>query len=248
MNRFAAIAIVTTGLLAGGNAFAADDPELNKGWDTDYGMIFSFNNILQNNNFLGDYQGMIGGQYNLGPTKALRLGVSLSRTSNPAYETEQTTIAGGTTTTVKSLEIPAGPTSTFGVGLGADYIMAFGTKEMAPYIGGGIGIGWGSSSRAYTDDLNTPNVVEDVDDSATSIGIAARGLAGVSWRIHKSVAVFAEYALELGIMDYTSADTSTKVTAGGATTEVKTSGSQTRFLNMSTGLAQGASLGLVAFF
>ncbi len=221
------------------------------GWNTKYGMIFTVQNVFGNNDksTLDDINGSVGLQYNLSPQSALRLMVNLSRDSDSAYVSEDTHVAAnGVATTVKTFHAPAF-TSQYGVGLGVDYMMRLTADALAPYLGVGAGIGYGQRALAYKDDVNPLDVTE-VDNMTRTMGLGAEGILGVEWRVHKSISIFAEYALGLGLVSYTSTNnesTNTQPAPVGTTSDKSTS-SHTEYFNWQTGLGQQGMIGLVAFF
>lgn len=68
-------------------------------WSTKYGMIFSVQNVFQNNSdaVIGDFAGGVGLQYNLAPQRALRISLGLSRASQPTFTRETTDLTDGST-------------------------------------------------------------------------------------------------------------------------------------------------------
>ncbi len=219
------------------------------GWDTKYGMIFTLQNVFGNNSAstLGDLDGSVGLQYNLGPQAGLRLTLSLSRASQDTYVSEDTSTTGAISTTTRTFHAPADYTSKYGVGLGAAYMMRLTTSSIAPYAGAGAGISFGQEALAYTNDVNAPNVFE-VDDMTRKLGLNAEGILGVEWRVHKSISLFAEYQLGLSLVSYESTNNKTVDTTATTTTTDTSTFSKTTFVNWGTELGQGGMIGLVAFF
>lgn len=222
------------------------------GWDTPYALLFSLNNIFQSGSILGNFQNYgVGGQYNLGPKTAIRLGIGLGRQSNPAYVSESTTTTANGTTTTKQLVAPTNYTSKLDFRVGGDVLFGLTESALMPYVGAGLNLKVTSTSLAYTDDTQADTLVK-VDDGSTLFGVGLRGILGVQWRVHHAFALFAEYALGVDMVDVTgnSRSRTTTTTAGGTSTTVttKSSGTQTAFLVTDLNLAQGASLGLLAFF
>jgi hypothetical protein len=252
MTKFRSFAIIAVvGALFTGKAFAADAGSGDGGeWNTKYGMIFTVQNVFQNGNAstLADLGGSVGLQYNLAPQRALRLTVDLSRASHSGATTETTNLATGITT--KTFTPPVGYSSRYGVGLGVDYMVRLTDSALAPYLGAGGRISYGQTALAYKDDITSQVATHEVDNMNRTIGLGAEGILGVEWRVHKSVSLFAEYALNLGLIDYTSTNNKdqTTVNATGAVSGTKTKYSTTTYFNWNTGLAQGGIIGLVAFF
>jgi hypothetical protein len=214
------------------------------GWNTQYGMLFSLQNVFVNSDILNNYGGGVGLQYNLAPQSALRFSVRASRTSNPPYEATSTYPGGST----KTLVVPSGWLSTLGVGVSGSYLARLTSSALAPYVGAGVSLNFDQNSRNYQDTINTPGHTINVDDYARTYGLGVIGQLGLEWRVHKSVSLFAEYGLSVDAFSATQNQTYRKDASAVGTTETKTSGTQTKFFNFGTGLVQGGSLGVVAFF
>ena len=219
-----------------------------KMFEPKFGVVFNLQNIFQNPGLLSGFRGGLGGQLALSPQLALRIGVSLSHTSNPAVVTETVTVINDVTTTTKSMTRPS-PTSTFGVTLGGDVLSKITDGVLAPYVGGGLWLNLDTEATKFRDEVSVMDQVTNVDNSTTGFGLGARGILGVGWRIHPHFLVFAEYALNLTIVDTTSTTTNQQVTTmGNPPSSVRTTRAGTRVFDFSTALSQGAALGLVAFF
>lgn len=258
--RTLAFSIATAGLVAAGPAAAqaysnvpvppppaaatAAPDATAGGWNTQYGMLFSLQNVFTQGDILNNYGGGIGVQYNLAPQSALRFAVRASRTSNPPYESTTTTPAGST----KTFVVPDGWLSTVGVGVSGSYLMRLTPAALAPYVGAGVSLRFDSNSRSYEDTINTPGHTINVDNYSRTYGLGLQGQLGLEWRVHKSVSLFAEYGLSINAFSATANQTSREDSSAGLTTVTKSEGTQTRFFNFGTGLVQGGSLGLVAFF
>lgn len=135
--------------------------------------------------------------------------------------------------------------------LGALYVMRLAASSIAPYLGFGGGVGYFQSSLKYEDDVSSAVTVENVDDVDRQFSLNAQGVLGVEWRVHRSVALFAEYGLGMDLVTYGSSKTESSLTdkaSGALLAGSKSEGSATRFFNFDTGLGQGGQLGLVAFF
>lgn len=245
LSRLLSIGALTFGLALATTAHAEDAP---KGWDTN-GLLFSFDNVFTQQTVLSGYQTFgLGGIYALAPTMALRLGLGLNRTTHPAYVTERTdTAVNGTQTTTKTLVAPTDFTSRWGLQLGADFLLGLTEAVVQPYVGGGLKLGYTSSKLSYTDDT-VANDVSKTNNSDSSFGFGVRGIAGVQWRVHKAFALYAEYALDIGLLTLASHTAETSHTTPAGTTRTKTTGAGNRYFNFDTQLAQGGSLGLIAFF
>jgi hypothetical protein len=219
------------------------------GWNSQYGMIFSVQNVFQNSSdaVIGDFGGGVGLQYNLSAQRALRLSVNLARASNPAYTTESTNLVTGVTT--ESFVAPAF-TSRYDVDLGALYVMRLAPSAIAPYLGFGGGVGYFQEAREFENDTAVGSIT-NVNDMYRAISLNAAGVLGVEWRVHKAVALFAEYGLGVDLVTYVSDKGETRTTSradGSLLSGTETDGSSTKFFNFDTGLGQGGQIGLVAFF
>lgn len=220
-------------------------------WSTKYGMIFSVQNLFQNNSdaVIGDFSGGVGLQYNLAPQRALRIALGLSRASQPTFTRETTDLTDGSTT--ETFFAPSDFTSQYEMDLGALYVMRLAPSAIAPYLGLGGGVGYFQSSLKYEDDVSSTLTVETVDNVDRQLSLNAQGVLGVEWRVHKSVALFAEYGLALDVVTYGSSKAESSFSdkaTGTLLAGSKSEGSATTFFNFDTGLGQGGQLGLVAFF
>jgi opacity protein-like surface antigen len=222
---------------------------LDAGWNSQYGMLFSLQNVFTRSTILEGYGGGVGLQYNLGPTTALRFSVDLARTSNPAVEGETAITTPTGTTTDKFLSVPSGPTSTLDVGVSGSYLVRLGTSALAPYLGGGLSLGYSTDAREY-DDKTNPLFREKVDNLDRTFGVGLLGQLGLEWRVHRSLSLFAEYGLGVTAFSSTSSNTDERsYDANGALLwREKTESTRTRLFNFDTGLTQGGALGVVAFF
>ena len=232
---------------------AGSSATLSGDWSDPYGVLFSLNNIFQNSGFLSAYRGYGAGvQMNLDPSTAIRIGASLSHTSDPVTITKVTAKNGADTVVTYNLAGTGGPTSTFGTSVGADYLMRLTSTAVAPYVGGGVRFDWLRSATTYEDDLTVPDQTTKVDNVNHTMALQGRGILGMEWRVHQRFSLYAEYNLGINLVQWISGDTKTTVenTVGGVTgkSETKTEASETRFLNYDLGLGQGASLGVVGFF
>jgi hypothetical protein len=247
-------------LLSSGVARAADPGSGDGEWATKYGMLFTVQNIFQNNSAgtLSDMGGSVGLQYNLGPQRAVRLTVGLSRASNGSTESENTNLVSGTTTT--QFYAPGELTTTdtddfssrYTMDVGATYMMRLTSSAVAPYVGAGASLGYTQEAMKWEDDVTTGRPDnEEVDNMTRTFGLGAQGVLGLEWRVHKSVALFAEYAVNLDLVRYSSRSLETRHTSttdGQLLSGGKQEGSQTTFFNFDTALGQGGMIGLLAFF
>jgi opacity protein-like surface antigen len=212
-----------------------------------FGVLFNLQNVFQNPGLLSGFQGGIGVQFGLNERMAIRPTLSMSRTANAATVTEVTTVANDMTTTTRTFTRPQGPTATFGLTLGGDFLYQLLQTALTPYLGGGLFVNYASAARAFRDDTQMDQVTS-VNDLTTSFGLGVRGILGVAWRVHPHFALFAEYSLLINVFSSQQVNTSTEVTAMGQTAAMRTSTPSSKVFEFSTGLSQGASLGVVAFF
>lgn len=213
-----------------------------------FGVVFNLQNIFQNASLLSGFRGGLGVQFAINPDLALRTSVALAHTSNPATVVTTTTTVNDMTTETKTLTRPS-PTSTFGVLVGGDLLQRLSKGALAPYVGGGLWVSFDSEATKWRDDVSVADRVTERDDSTFGFGVGARGLLGVSWRVHPHFMLFAEYALNITIVDHTSSvERQSLTSAGSPATSNRTTSASTRLFDFSTALSQGAALGLVAFF
>lgn len=213
-----------------------------------FGVVFNLQNIFQNPGLLSGFRGGLGAQFALNPQMALRLGISLNHTSNPAVVTETVTVVNDVTTTTRTMSRPS-PTSTFGVTLGGDLLQKLTDGVLAPYVGGGLWVSLETEATKVRDDVSVMDAVTSIDNSTVGFGLGGRGVLGVGWRLHPHFLIFAEYALNLTIVDHASTSNKQEVTiTGNPPASTRSTRATTRVFDFSTALSQGAALGLVAFF
>ncbi len=220
---------------------AAAPAGVDAGWDTKYGVLFTLPNPFggaSGTNVISDYDAKVGFQYNLGATTALRLGVNLSR---QAWSREVTT----STTNVETKTVHDPWSSMYLVNLSGEYMLRLSQAAVAPYAGVGAFIDFGLNRKNGTDENDLTPATTEYNNSQTTIGFGLVGKLGLEWRIHKVIALFAEYQAELTLIERSSNKTD-EVTTGSP--RVESSGSQNRLLNVSTGLANAGKLGIIAFF
>lgn len=222
------------------------------GWNRPYGLLFNLNNIFQVDEILEGYRGLgFGGQFNLDPTSAVRVGLSLTRFSDPVEVVKTTTTVGDEEIVTYELSGTGGPTSEYSVAVSADYLMRFGTDYLAPYAGAGVFVVWSRDATQYTDDVTVPDQIRTVDEAEQNLGFGFIGTLGAEWRLHERFSIYAEYALGVEAVGWHSAhgtETIESTVAGSATAQTKIERSSTRYLNYDLDLFQGASLGLIAHF
>jgi hypothetical protein len=147
---------------------------------------------------------------------------------------------------------PQGFTDAYALAARGDYLWRLTDGALAPYIGAGGQITWGWTRQNYTDDKTVVNQKTTLDNNTSNVSIAARGVVGAEWRFTPMFALYADYNLTVNIFSNNKINNSTTIsnTSGGAaaTTRTTTSQSVNSWFNVSTGLAQGATLGLELFF
>lgn len=211
--------------------FAARAEAQNAGWDSKYGVLFTIPNLFQNggSDLLNGYNGLVGVQMNLGPQSALRFSAHLARYSEGI--TESTDAAGN-----DYEDVPLW-TSQYYATLAAEYLMRMTPAAISPYLGFGAFLGYDQQSRKGDDTFNGTTTAE-YDYTQRDLALGGVAKLGLEWRIHKAVALFAEYQAALTLIEgsWTKDDV----------TDVKSS--EKHFLNLDTGIGQGGQLGLIAFF
>ncbi|HSI05975.1 MAG: outer membrane beta-barrel protein [Myxococcota bacterium] len=227
------------------------DKRRDQGWNTPWGLVFSFNNILQDGSFLSEYQGFgVAGAWMFSEEFMLRGGVSLSRGHNPPQTTETTLETAGSV--VKTYDYDAGQTSNFNVTTRVDALYRLTRNKVAPYVGAGAYVGYGHQRETSDDDVTVENVVTSVRNRSNQLNFGLRGIIGAEWRLHPNFAVFAEYNATLDVLTYSDFDNRTTVTSTltGETTVTSTrqESNTPAWFNFNTALNQGASLGLLILF
>lgn len=210
------------------------------GWDTKYGLLFDLQNVFQNGDrsVVGSYGGGVGvgAQLNLANTRALRLYVNLARASDPPYE--ETSLAG-------TAKVVPTWTSQYDADVGAAYMIRLGTGSIAPYLGAGASVSFAQRSRSGDARAAGSTVTTSIDDTERTIGLGLDGMLGVEWRVHRALAIFAEYMLDVTAYQRTTGDYYT-TTAG--TVDEDSNSTQSKFLNFNTGVGQAGQIGVLAFF
>ncbi len=235
-------------------ATAADAPiATNEGWNRPWALLFSFNNILVANAFVGSpITGSIGGVYYLSPDSAVRAGVTLGRSQSPVQVTKVTATTGDTSVTTYQVSNPTGFTEFYNVNLRAEYLRRLMRSAIAPYVGAGGSVGWTLQKQNYVDDLSVVDQRTEIDNKAATFDFTVRAVAGAEWRIHPNFAFYVDYnvALQIVGLNQLSNRTSIESTVGGVTSSSSTltERTQTTWVTFSTGLSQGASLGMEIMF
>lgn len=233
---------------------SATPPELptNEGWNSDWGMLFSLNNVLVQGSILSGFQGLgTAGSFFLSPDLSVRAGVSVSRAASPTQVTRTEVASAGEKVVTYGLGIP-GSTSTLSTTVRADVLYRLRPSAIAPYVGGGLSVGYSRQRLAYTDDVSIPEQTITLNNTTTGLSVGARGTAGAEWRFHPNFAVFAEYELQVNVITWNDLDNETVVEnrTGGTRTVTRTT--QDRSVPVwFTGqnfLSQGGAAGLLVFF
>jgi hypothetical protein len=218
------------------------------GWDTPYAVLFSLNNVLQVNSVLSEFQGLgIAFQKHRSPTSVIRAGARLQRTAAPQQVTKTTTSTG--TDSVSTFTVTPG-TSLWDVLGSVDLLRRFTEKKISPYMGAGVFLGYNRNARYLDDELSVTDQLHTINERDINVVAGARGIFGITWRIHSSFAIFAEYALTVPVVqwrNFSSTDTLTD-TSTNASAEITVETKTTQWFNFDVGLVQGASFGLAALF
>jgi hypothetical protein len=244
------MAVIALALVAGG----AQAQEA--GWDTKMGAVFG---IGVDGDPMADYNGKVGLQYNLGPQAALRLGLNLSRESCGDAETKigtvtVTSVCGGGDQRGTGTMAPPGfldartgfvYNSGIGLNLSAEYLMRASTAAVSPYFGAGAYIDFQTASLKGEDKTDVAgDTIYEYNNKETVFGLGLLGKAGVEWRINKVIALFAEYQLNINLIE--SAKINYEETDD--TTVSKSETTVKNIFNLGTGIANGGLVGITAFF
>lgn len=250
-------ALVAAGVAVGAGAAFAEEASGQQGpkaaEQPSTALLLSLNNVLVNNAVLSGYRGMgLGLQFDLASQWAVRGAVDLSRATNPVRISKVTTTTGTDTQVDYTFQAP-GTTSQYSGTVGVDLIRRLGTRAMAPYAGFGVWADWTRQQTNYSDDISVVDQVTNVNNVYNSRGFGFEGVLGIAWRVHESISLFAEYALDLDVVRWTSTNnqTTVKSTASGleaSTRQTHSEDSETKWFNVDMSLGQGASLGLMAHF
>ena len=266
LNRVALIAVAILGTTAAAQDEAAasnaptrytsDSPvapsdRTDQGWNRDWSLNFSLNNVFTSGSILSNLQGYASGDYYLSEESAVRVGIALQRSNTPVTIAKTTVINGNDQVSTYSLAIP-GTTDSYSVAARGEYLKRLGQGAIAPYFGGGLMVGWTWNRLSFTDDITVVDQRTQYNNSTAFFDVGATGLLGAEWRLHPQFAFFAEYGLSLSLFRWASSRNETTVenTVGGVPTTVQviTESVQRSFLNLSAGLNQGGSLGLRVMF
>ena len=112
-------------------------------------------------------------------------------------------VAGASSTTAANATAPDvgtdGSSSSLNLGLGVDYLMYSGTGRVRPYMGAGIGLGWGTNTTKGA--VIAPTVQVEVKDNPaagpTGISFGLTGIIGAEWFLYNDLSFSAEYNLNI---------------------------------------------------
>lgn len=232
-------------------SFVTEPWRTDRGWNTRWSMLFSLSNIFAVGNFLSSpVEGSLGATVYLSPKTGIRMGLSLGRASSPLTVTKTVTSLGTINSTVYVLNNAATAGDAYVVNARADYLYRLLERPLSPYFGGGLSVGWMLNKTRFTDSQTTTDHVLSVDNNSSGWNVTARAVAGAEWRFNSSFAIFADYNLAVGI--YTNARISNSASdhnnVTNTTASVTSTSDTSSWLNIGTGLSQGATLGLELFF
>jgi len=230
-----------------------DAQAVKEGWNTDWALLFSVGNFIgANNGFLNPPQtGSIAAEYFLSDTTAVRVGVTLARNMSPPQITKTVTTTGATTVNTYLFN-PNGNTEQDAITLRGEYLMRLIKGPIAPYIGGGAQLTAGYQRVNYVDDVSQVDQRTEIDNHAFQFDFTVRGVVGAEWRVHPNFAFYADYNVNLSLFNSNLINQRTTVenTVGGTTSTTQTTNQRTvnTWLQLNTGISQGAALGLKVFF
>lgn len=224
-----------------------------EGWNSDWALLFSLNNILTSGSILSaSGTGSISASYFLADDAAVRAGVSLSRSHNPNQLTKVVTLTGTDNTTTYNISNPSGFTEFHAVNVRGDYLKRLSSRSIAPYLGGGVSAGWSWTRNNLLDDVSVVDQRLEIDNHSDGFNVNGHGIVGAEWRLHSNFALYAEYGVTVNLYQLTQLNNRTTVenNAGGTPTTTQNTTQRTThsFLQLSTGLSQGGTLGLQVFF
>ena len=243
------------GATAAASQATSADPDsayhTNEGWDADWAMLFSLNNILSATTFLASpVEGNLGAQYFLSHNTAIRMGLGFTRTSNPVSVTKVVNTAGDQT--VATYTLTPGGGDAYNLAARVDYLYRFLDKPLSPYVGAGVFGGWTLNKLRYTDNQTIVDQVTAIDNNLSTFTVGLHGVAGAEWRFNPSFGVYADYNITVNVWNntHTSNRTAVQNSVGGVTStnQSVTTNDTNSWLTVNTGISQGASLGLELFF
>jgi opacity protein-like surface antigen len=223
---------------------------LDQGWTGQYAMLFNVQSVVS----LSGYGGGVGFQYTLSPESALRLGGNFTHTSDPAFEISNT--SGGVTT--KELSTATGSaceTLNKGCGvfsttlnLNATFVKRLSLATWSPYVGAGAGFTFRNDTENWEDKVTVAGATDKYDSSNKTITLNVGAVAGMEWRVHKQLALYAEYGFGVRALAYESLSAQEDLSSGSSTATRKQEASRMTFLDFGAGLTQGGAIGVVAFW
>ncbi len=218
------------------------------------GLLFNLNNVFQQPGVLGGWQGFgFGAQKALASGSIARIGVELSRTTDPVNIVKTTRTNGMDEVVSYDLQLPSsGFSGQHTIAAVIDIIKPMTQRSIAPYLGAGVFALFERQTLAFVDDLTITDQVTETNNSRNNFSLGVRGIVGVGWKLNERFSLFAEYHLIVEAMEWQTdhTETTTNNTASGtaASNRVETDFKETRILNFDTALGQGGALGLVAHF
>ncbi len=168
--------------------------------------------------------GGLGISYFLSSDAAVRLGLQVRSTSStvPFNPPPATPTATGSD----------GSTSSFTLGLGADYLMYMSgsASRVKPYMGAGVSFSMGTAS-SKTAVATGGTATETKGGAGTGITLGLMGIAGAEFYLYNEISISAEYALTLFSL---TSPSDLEVTTGATTVKTK-SASTTQILGFGAG-------------
>lgn len=224
-----------------------------EGWNSDWALLFAVNNFIGGNaGFLSaPVTGSIAGEYFLSDVTAIRAGVTLTRQMAVPQITKNVTTTGGTSVTTYTFNQP-GFTEFDAATLRAEYLMRLTKSALSPYLGAGAQFTGSYTRNNYVDEVTNVGQRTELDNHTWALDFTVRGTIGAEWRFNPNFALYADYNVNLSLFNSQMINFRTTVedTVGGVTSTTQTTNQRTvnTFLQLNTGLSQGASLGLEIFF
>jgi hypothetical protein len=231
----------------------ADDGEVKEPY-RNAGLLFNLNNVFVQPGILGGWQGFgFGAQKTLGSGSVARIGLNLSRVTDPVNIVKTTRTNGDMEVVSYDIQLPAsGFTGQHAFSAVLDFIKPMTKRSIAPYLGAGVFLAYSRQTLSYVDDLTVTDMVTETNNSANNLSLGVRGILGVGWKLNERFSLFAEYQLGLQAIawqtNHTEVTTNNTASGTAASNRVESDFKETRILNLSTGLGQGGALGLVAHF
>jgi outer membrane protein W len=222
-------------------------------WDAEWGLVFGLQNIFQNSAILqgplGQGNGSVGATFFLAPNLGVRATANISRGYTPEQITRNVVEANSATVETFTYQFPS---ETWNIGLRGDGIYRLTNSAVAPYLGAGVFYNFSSSAQQGRNSFSVIDQVTTLNAVSASHSLGVRGLVGAEWRIHPHFAIFAEYGLDVTVVQFnrTTSETTVDTTVNNVTSSSRTTSElqTTNWFNFSTGLRQGPTFGLTVFF